>query len=95
MAYQPGHHAGEVGGGHLLPSLPKRPRNLSENQSWYSPNVLLSPFTLMKDGTVRSGPNQRHEFLNPTSVTNPLGEIIMNQEAHQLLGQCSASAMST
>jgi hypothetical protein len=37
----------------------------------------------MKDNTVRSGPNQRNEFFNPTSVSDPLGEIIMNQEAHQ------------
>jgi hypothetical protein len=80
MAYQPC-HAGEVAAIYCPPSLKDLVAFLKIKAG--TPPTFYFPFALMKDNPIRSAPNQRHEFFNPTSVSNPLGEIIMNQEAHQ------------
>jgi hypothetical protein len=64
MVYQPCHHVGEVAAIYC-PSLPKRCRSLSENQSWYSADVLLSLFALMKDNTVRQRSQSTPWVLQP------------------------------
>jgi len=76
FAYQPCHHAGEVAAIYCPPSLKDLVAFLKIKAG--TPLTFYFPFALMKDNTVRSGPNQRHGFFNPTSVTNPLGKIIMN-----------------
>ena len=81
MAYQPCPYADEVAAIYCPPSLKDLVAFL-KIKAGTRPTFYFA-FALMKDNTVRSGLNQHHGFFNPTSVTNPLGEIIVNQEAHQ------------
>jgi hypothetical protein len=83
MTYQPCHCVGEVVAIYC-PSLPKKDIiAFLKIHSWYSADVCF-PFALMRDNTVRSGPIQHHGFFNPTSVTNPLGEIIMKARSSSI-----------